>query len=163
MAFAWARKGETPRKVAIHFTQDRDAMDIRVATDKDDPNNVFDTTQLGDLWLTLQGSGYNLRSPRILLTGKDKDADGKPVRIEPEIVVDKNGKSYGYAYTEKQLKAFGVPQNIHLMSGNYGAPLLIVGQLPYEGRQRNKRETPTIVRMTAKPAGEPPIQRRKAS
>lgn len=167
MAMSWARTGETPRKVAFHFTRELDAIDLRAATESDErnhPDRVFTVSELGDLWLTLQNSGFNIRSGRVFLTGDKLGDDGKPLPILPEITVEgKNGKEYGYAYTAKQVKEFGVPKNLHLMAGYRGAPLLIVGKLPYERKARSgsTRQTPTVQRMTAKPAGEPNVQRQR--
>lgn len=168
--FQWARADETPRKVVWHFTKDLDAIALRVATAADEishPERVFAVTELGDLWLTLATSGFNLKTSNIFLTGKELGADGKPLTIPAEVTVvsKKNGKTYGYSYTEKQIKAFGVPQNLHLMSGFKGKPVLIVGQLPYVKKSGSGgRVTPTVQRMTATPVApaEPAVQRKRA-
>jgi hypothetical protein len=159
MAYSWARKGETPRNIAFHFTLLNDAIDLRAAKPGETGERVFTPDELPDLWLTLQKSGFNLKSAHVMLTGKEKDENGIFVRIAPEITVEREGKTRDYAYTSKQLEAFGTPKNLHLMSGYKGAPLLIVGQMPYEQSARgSRRETPTVTRMTAAPTQAPSPQ-----
>ena len=159
------KKWDASNAVAIHYNRDLTAVSIRTATPSDPAEMVFKASEMGDLWLTLQGQSLPVRNTNFVMYGKEVDENGAHVRVKPDVTEERNGKVNGYAYTAQQLVAFGVPQNLHLCAGNYGAPLLIVGAAPYVPKGRNRTEKPIITRITAKPAAPaaPTIQRRVRS
>lgn len=158
------------RMVAIDWTKDRDAIILRAAKADDDASMVFDpTSELGNLWLTLQGSKHNVSATNLFLTGDKLDAEtGKAEVIQAEI--RKVNSNYGYAYTPAQLAAMGTPKNLFLGANLnlHGAPWFSVGLLPYVAKARYQRKAtsalpkPGIVRLTAAPAANaaPKVTRR---
>lgn len=150
------------RKVFIQPTTLGDAIEMRAAKDGDAADQCFDPeTELGNLWLTLQQCGLNVRSVHLQLFG----ADGE--KITPDVEHPDN--DYGYAYTEAQLKAMPVPKNLFMLRHKFGAPSLSVSAVAYTPKAKpaaksRKVQRAAITRVTAPgdKAGKPTLKRGQA-
>lgn len=176
MVYAWAKKGETERQVFLHFTKDLDAISIRTATAEEiakKPERCFlPSTETGELWLAILDAKYPVCKSNVMLTGKEiSEETGNAKAFPAEIMtgrLSKDKKSVvqtPYAFSVKQVLAMGeAPQNLALMSNNYGQPLLIVGQVPYAAKRKSnktekvEREEPKLgrERVATQPADQEP-------
>lgn len=155
------------RLIAIDYTGERDALTLRAAGDKDERENTFDpTSELGDLWLTLQKSGMPISATNFVLYGKKTDPEtGLAIRIEAAVRNEKKPQ-YGYAYKPEQLAGI-VPKNLFMGAQlkMHGAPLFMVSELPYVAKARVRTSTvkpkPAIVRVTAAPIQPEPPKRQR--
>lgn len=160
----WVFDTKNVRMIAVDYTKDLDALTLRTARSTDDASNVFDpTSELGDLWLTLQGQKMNVLSANLMLFGDKVNPDtGKTDIIEAGIL--NKAETFGYAYTAKQIAAY-MPVNLFMLSGRFHQPVLSASLVPYVARTRSRtRPTvakPAIIRLTAAPVtpAAPPIKR----
>lgn len=152
-------------------------LTVRAAKEGDNLTQVFETSQLADLFATAQGAQMPVLAENFVMYGKEKRDDGLAKAIQAadqRAYKDKDGneRMANHAYSATQVAKFEpvtFAVTMKFVKGKNGKsfpmPLFLAYALPLERRASapNAPADAPFQRVTAKPAvTEAPIERKKA-
>lgn len=100
------------RDLYLFLSEDKKALDLRTARDADAQSKngfVFKPSQLEQIFATIAGSGFPMKSQNFVMYGKEK-REGWPIALIADIKkpYEREGKTLlgSHAYTQDQLNTF---------------------------------------------------------